>query len=78
MVPVAASTEFHSWPFGTRGSYVTELTFDRARPWRLDITVDGDSDGPARSVAVVVDVAETVEVRKIGTVAPFSNTKTLS
>jgi hypothetical protein len=74
--PVTATADFYGWPFGTRGSYVTELTFDRAGPWRLDITVE--DDGPAKYSTLVVDVAETVEVREIGTLPPFSNTKTLS
>ena len=66
---------FQKWPFGTSGSYVTELTFDRAGPWRLAIDV---GSGPsAASTELLVDVAESVGVREIGTLAPFSNTKTL-
>ena len=32
--------EFHLWPYGVRGSYATEINFDRPGRWRLDIEVD--------------------------------------
>ena len=33
---------FHLWPYGVRGSYATEINFDRPGRWRLDIEVDHD------------------------------------
>ena len=66
---------FHLWPYGVRGAYSTELTFDRPGPWRLDIAVDGE-EGISQT-QLVVDVAEQVTVPEIGTIAPLSHTKTL-
>ena len=70
----SATASFHLWPFGTRGAYVTELTFDRPGDWRLDIRVDGE---PAGEASLSLEVAERSIVRDIGELAPFSNTKTL-
>ena len=70
-----AVARFHLWPFGTRGSYATELTFDRPGEWRLDIHVDdGTFVGDA---SLDLDVAERSSVADVGELAPFSNTKTL-
>ena len=66
-----ATASFHEWPFGTRGSYVTPLSFPQAGEWRLDVETDA---GDAR-IAVLVD--ETSVVRDVGQIAPFSDTKTL-
>ena len=66
-----ATASFHEWPFGTRGSYVTPLTFPQAGEWRLDVETDA---GEAR-IDVLVD--ETSVVRDVGQIAPFSDTKTL-
>ena len=35
---------FHLWSYSVRGSYVTEMNFDRPGPWRLDIVVNGVED----------------------------------
>lgn len=66
-----ATAKFHEWPFGTRGSYVTPLSFPRAGAWRLDVETDA---GEAR---LDVQVDETSVVRDVGQIAPFSDTKTL-
>ena len=66
-----ATAEFHEWPFGTRGSYVTPLSFPQAGEWRLDVETDA---GEAR---IDVRVDETSVVRDVGQIAPFSDTKTL-
>lgn len=66
-----ATAQFHEWPFGTRGSYVTPLTFPQSGAWRLDIETDA---GEAR---IDVHVDETSVVRDVGQIAPFSDTKTL-
>ncbi|MCH7607876.1 MAG: thioredoxin family protein [Chloroflexi bacterium] len=70
-----AVAPFYLWPFGTRGTYSTELTFDRPGTWRLDIHVD---DGTfAGDASLLLDVAERSSVVDVGELAPFSNTKTL-
>ncbi len=66
---------FSLWPYGTRGSYVTELTFPVPGRWRLDIEVDDQSI--VGEATLDVDVAETSSVRDIGQIALFSDTKTL-
>ena len=70
-----ALATFHLWPFGTRGSYATELTFDVPGTWRLDIHVDDGAFVGDTSLDVHVSVRSSV--RDIGELAPFSNTKTL-
>ena len=66
---------FHLWPYGVRGAYSTELTFDRPGPWRLDIEVEGP-DGPAQA-RLPVEVAERVGVPEIGSIPPLSRNKTV-
>ena len=67
---------FHLWPFGTRGTYVTELTFDRPGDWTLEISVD---DGTfTGQTALTLHVAQQSTVRDVGERALFSNTKTLA
>lgn len=71
----SATAAFHEWPFGTRGSYVTELTFPAPGRWRLTVEVDL---GPVRGVGeTVLEVAEASVVRDIGQIAVFSDTKTV-
>ena len=69
------SAEFHLWPYGVRGSYVTEMNFDRPGPWRLDILVDGEVVGG--KVEALLDVAEQGGVPSIGSIPPLSRNKTL-
>ncbi len=71
-----ATAEFSLWPFGTRGSYVTALTFPAAGRWRLDIAVDDPSITGEGSLEI--DVTETSVVRDIGQIALFSDTKTVA
>ncbi len=66
-----ATAQFHEWPFGTRGSYVTQLTFPRAGTWRLDI------EGEGGEAVLDVQVDEESIVRDIGQIGLFSDTKTL-
>ena len=70
-----ARAPFHLWPYGVRGSYVTEMTFGRPGSWRLDIRMDHEEvRGEAH---VVVDVDERGSVPQIGSAAPLSQNKTL-
>jgi hypothetical protein len=66
---------FHLWPYGVRGSYVTEMNFDRPGPWRLDILVDGENiEGKAEAI---LDVAAQGSVPSIGSIPPVTRNKTL-
>ena len=66
---------FHLWPYGVRGSYVTEMNFDRPGPWRLDIVVNGVED---QGMAVALfEVAEHGNDPNIGSIPPLSRNKTL-
>ena len=67
--------EFHLWPYGVRGSYTTQLNFDRPGRWRLDIEVVGEA-GPAQT-QLELDVADKVEIPEIGSLPPTGNNKTL-
>ena len=66
---------FHLWPYGIRGAYSTELTFDHPGRWQLDIAVE-DNGLPAE-IQLIVDVAERSVVPDIGSMPPRSRTKTL-
>ena len=66
-----ATAQFHEWPFGTRGSYVTQLTFPQAGTWRLNM------EGEGGEAMLDVQVDEESIVRDIGQIGLFSDTKTL-
>ena len=71
-----ARATFHGWPFGIRGAYSTRLTFDRAGPWQLEVSVD---DGEVSGSAVIeLEVVEESPVPAIGERPPLSQTKTLA
>lgn len=66
---------FHLWPYGVRGSYVTEFNLDRPGAWRLDIKVDReDFKGETRAL---VNVREAGSVPHVGAIPPLSRNKTL-
>ena len=68
-------TEFHLWPYGSRGSYSADVLFDRPGEWRLDVDVAApDVSG---RVEIEVNVEEQSPVPGLGAVAPMSHTKTL-
>ena len=67
---------FHGWPFGIRGAYSAQLTFDRPGPWRLAVSVDdGETSG---STVIDLEVVEDSPVPAIGERPPLSRTKTLT
>ena len=66
---------FYLWPYGVRGAYSAEVTFDVPGRWRLDITV---SSGQAKTAQLIVDVTETSPVPDIGGLPPFAANKTLA
>ena len=67
---------FRPWPHSVRGSYTTELDFDRAGRWGLDIAIL-DPTGPPRLVKLFFDVLESPAAPAVGSVSPASRNKTL-
>ena len=75
-VPAAASqAQFHLWPYGVRGSYSTQLVFDRPGRWRLDIETEGTVEPTIARLEI--DVPEESHIPDIGSVPPTGNNKTL-
>ena len=71
----AVATRFNEWPYGTRGTFVTEVDFDRPGTWRLDIVAEGaDATGWA---VQEFEVLEESPVPALGATAPLSDNKTL-
>ena len=68
---------FRPWPYGTRGSYTTSLTFDVAGTWQIDVTVLGES-GNSRTAQLSFPVAEETEAPDIGAPAIPSENKTIA
>ena len=66
---------FHLWPYGVRGAYATQLNFDRAGPWQLDIAVEGP-DGPTNT-QILLDIGEETTVPEIGAIPPLTPNKTV-
>ncbi|MDA1188136.1 MAG: hypothetical protein O2854_00435 [Chloroflexi bacterium] len=70
-----ATADFHLWPYGSRGLYVTELDFDRAGIWRLDVILE-IGDGQTETMQVVFDVLDDPYAPEVGEKAPASDSKT--
>ena len=73
---VEAATKFNEWPYGTRGTFVTEVDFNRPGTWRLDIVAEG-ADATGWGVQEF-EVLEQSPIPAIGAAAPLSENKTLS
>ena len=67
---------FRPWPHSVRGTYTTELDFDRAGRWGLDVSIL-DPTGPPRLVKLFFDVSESSIAPAVGSVSPASRNKTL-
>ena len=68
--------KFHLWPYGIRGAYSTELTFDRPGKWLLEAEVqDG---GMTERGRLELEIAKKSPIPDLGMVPPLSSTKTLS
>ena len=67
---------FNLWPYGTRGSYVTDVTFDREGTWRLQI--DGVEEGEPRKAIMDVEVTDGFSVVDIGQKALASKNRTVA
>jgi hypothetical protein len=72
-----ATATFHLWPYGTRGMYVTDLTFDKPGRWNLDISVPQDGTNGAREASIALEVKEEAHAPAIGEDAPRTATKTV-
>ena len=70
------TTQFNEWPYGTRGTFVSEVEFDRPGTWRLDIVAEGaDATGWGMQE---FEVLEGSPVPALGSAAPLSENKTLA
>ncbi len=76
LVTETRQAQFHSWPYGVRGAYSTELKFPKAGDWRLDIAAE-DTTGPVQ-VTLNVKVAEDSAIPDIGEMPPSTRNKTLA
>ena len=71
-----AQATFHGWPFGIRGAYSTQMTFDRPGPWQLNVSVDdGETYG---STVIDLEVVEVSPIPALGERPPLSRNKTLA
>ena len=72
-----AIAAFRPWPYGARGTYTTQLTFDVSGRWQMDVTVI-DESGDSRSAQLSFMVAEDTEAPDVGAPAVLSESKTLA
>ena len=66
---------FHLWPFGTRGNYVSELTFDKAGEWQIEAVIARGEESLASTV-MDVEVKEDSFTPSIGSAPPQTPNKT--
>ena len=66
---------FNLWPYGTRGSYTTDLSFDRTGVWRLEVV--GHEESEDRRAIIEVEVTDGFNVVDIGQKAPASMNRTV-
>ena len=71
-----ASASFHLWPYGTRGNYVTELTFDEPGDWELIVEVE-DMSGEVGTARIPLRIRETSFTPAVGSLSPMSVNKTV-
>lgn len=67
---------FHLWPFGTRGNYVTEMSFDRAGRWELEARVQ-ESENVLLSTRIPITVKDASFTPVVGSVPPMVRNKTI-
>ena len=75
VVKESVVAEFFLWPLGSRGSYVTELSFDRSGDWRLDVDVL-QHDGSIESALIPLSIADRTVIPAIGSKPPMRTNKT--
>lgn len=71
----SAIAEYQAWPYGNRGLYATQLAFDRAGRWGIEIEIDGD-EGAVSSAELFFEVGETTKAPDVGDAAIRSVSKT--
>ena len=72
-----AQAVFRPWPYEIRGSYTTQLTFDVAGRWQMDVTVM-DGNGQSRFARLSFQVDEVTKAPDVGVAAAPSESKTLA
>lgn len=70
-----STAAFFLWPFGSRGNYVTDMTFDQPGEWRLDVEVT-EEDGSTGMAQIPITVAERSHTPSVGDSPPSDNNKT--
>ena len=70
------SAVFRPWPYGVRGFYTTQLTFDTPGNWGIEISIQ-DDEGSNRRADLAFEVKETPEAVAVGSPAVASRNKTL-
>ena len=66
---------FHLWPFGTRGNYVSEMTFDKAGDWQIEAVIARGEETLASTV-MDIEVKEESFTPAIGAMPPLTVNKT--
>ena len=64
------------WPFGSRGNYATELTFDQPGEWRLDVEVT-EEDGSIGMAQIPLTIADRSDTPSFGDAPPSDANKTV-
>ncbi len=70
-----ATAAFYEWPYGTRGNYVTQLTFDRPGEWELLVEADGP-EGPLGTARIPLHVKERSFTPAVGSLPPMDVNRT--
>ena len=71
-----STAEFFLWPFGSRGNYATELTFDQPGEWRLDVEVT-EEDGSIGMAQIPLTIGERSDTPSFGDAPPSDANKTV-
>lgn len=71
-----STAQFFLWPFGSRGNYVTDLTFDTPGEWRLDVEVT-EEDGSVSRAEIPLSIAERSHTPTAGDGPPSDGNKTI-
>jgi hypothetical protein len=77
VVKEEATAPFYLWPYGTRGNYVTQLTFDSPGNWELAVSAQ-DADGLVGTARIPMNVSETSATPALGSLPPVSTNKTVA
>ena len=72
-----STAEFFLWPFGSRGNYATELTFDQPGEWRLDVEVT-EEDGSISMAQIPLTIGERSDTPSFGDGPPSADNKTIN